>query len=88
MRRAAVAFGVSMICLGIFGISWLFPFFTLNEPFLSWYGSALFGPEWDAPGGAGEAAAFLWMITAPAGFLVSCAGVPLLLWGQSKTEAK
>lgn len=88
MKRAAVAFGLAMICLGIFGISWLFPFFTLSKPYLSWYGSALFGSEWDAPGGAGAAAPFLWMVTAPAGFLVACAGVHLLLWGQSKTGVK
>lgn len=84
MRKAAAIAGFLFICGGLWCIAWMFPFFTLNEPYLSWYGELLFGPEWNAPGGAGSAAPFLWILTAPLGVLLMVIGVPMLHWGQRR----
>lgn len=84
MRRVFTAVGFVFICVGLFGVVWPFPFFTLNEPYLSWYGELLFGPSFSAPGGAGAAAPFLWLVTAPLGLILAGLGVPLICLGQRK----
>lgn len=84
MRTAATIAGFLLICVGMFGVAWMFPFFTLNEPYLSWYGELLFGPSFSRPGGAGAAAPFLWIVTAPLGVLCMAVGLPILCWGQRR----
>ena len=84
MRTAATVVGFLFICVGMFGVVWMFPFFTLNEPYLSWYGELLFGPSFSRPGGAGAAAPFLWIVTAPLGGAAMAVGVPILYWGQRR----
>lgn len=84
MRAAATITGFLLLCVGLFAFAWPFPFFTLNEPYLSWYGELLFGPSWNAPGGAGAAAPFLWIVTAPLGLAGMAIGTPILFWGQRR----
>lgn len=84
MRTAATIFGFLLICVGLFGVGWPFPFFTLNEPYLSSYGELLFGPSFSRPGGAGAAAPLLWIVTAPFGVAAMAVGVPILYWGQRR----
>lgn len=82
MKAAATVVGFLLACGGLCLFAWPFPFFTLNEPYLSWYIELLFGPSGNKPGGSGAAAPFLWVVTAPLGLAGMALGVPLLYWGR------
>ena len=86
MRTLATVAGFLLACVGLAALAWPFPLFTLNEPYFSWYGELLFGPSFSRPGGAGAAAPFLWIVTAPLGVAAMAVGVPILYWGQKRTE--
>lgn len=83
MRTAATFIGFIFVLVGFAGFAWVFPLFTLNEPYLTWYIERVLGAD-TKPGGSGAALPFVWIITAPLGVLLMALGVPVLYWGQAK----
>jgi predicted membrane protein len=83
MRTAATILGFLIICLGFVAFAWLFPLFTLNEPYLTWYIESVLQAD-AKPGGSGAALPFVWIVTAPIGVALMAVGMPIIYWGQRK----
>ena len=54
MKTTAAVVGFVLILLGLSGIGWMFPLFTLNEPYKTWYIERVLHVD-AKPGGSGAA---------------------------------
>lgn len=84
MKRAA---GTILAILGLIGVAWPFPLFTLNEPWVSQYLSLIDWINGVPPGavGMGTAYVFLWFfITMPAGLAMMVIGALLIHRGKER----